>query len=59
MFKKEPSNDVTRFIKQRVKHLKRTYGKDGVLVDAISENTKILKELLDEVRELKNTTSEK
>ena len=59
MFQKEPSNDVTRFINKRVKHLKRTYGKDGVLIDAINENTKILKQLLEEVKELKSIIHEK
>lgn len=53
MFEKEPSNNLSRFVKMRAKNLNKVYGKNGVMVDAINENTKQLKVLIEEVRELK------
>ncbi len=47
---KEPSNNLTRFVRESTKESKKSFGKYGAIVQAINENTNELKRLIEEIQ---------
>jgi predicted choloylglycine hydrolase len=52
-------NNLTPHARKQTKAAKRAYSKESAIMNAINENTKQLKELADEIKELKKCISDK
>jgi hypothetical protein len=57
--KETNQNNLTSLARKQTKVAKRAYGKESAIMNAINENTKQLKELAEEIRELKKCISNK
>ncbi|HYE12094.1 MAG TPA: hypothetical protein VEF53_18135 [Patescibacteria group bacterium] len=57
--KETNQNNLTSLARKQPKAAKRAYSKESAIMNAINENTKQLKELAEEIRELKKCISDK